>query len=86
MNKILSTFALFFALATLSGCERGEIEYAGTTCEVPDSSRVTYNTELAEAYKTIDSATADMLKSRGPKCISFSKCNSSVKEAVDHER
>lgn len=22
----------------------------------------------------------------GPKCISFSKCNSSVKEAVDHER
>lgn len=67
MNKILSTFALFFALATLSGCERGEIEYAGTTCEVPDSSRVTYNTELAEAYKTIDSATADMLKSRGPK-------------------
>lgn len=68
MNKyrILSTLALFFTLTFLGGC-RSEIYYVGTTCAIPDSSRVAYNTELAEAYKFIDSTNLDMLKGRGPK-------------------
>lgn len=68
MNKhsILSTFAVFFILLLLGGCNRA-IEYSGTTCAVPESSKVAYNTELAEAYRRIDSASFDMLKTRGPK-------------------
>lgn len=68
MNKhrIFSTFAVFF-IAFLSGCNQASIEYTGLTCEIPDSSRVAYNTELVEAFKRIDSANFDMLKTRGPK-------------------
>ncbi|MFA5404972.1 MAG: hypothetical protein WC358_08565 [Ignavibacteria bacterium] len=67
MNKILSIVVLFITSAILTGCNETTIEYTGTECVISDSVKVAYNTELASAYKSIDSATNAMLKDRGPK-------------------
>lgn len=67
MNRILSIFALIFCFSILIGCGETEIDYTGTSCELSDSARVVYNSELEIAFKTIDSSTSSMLSARGPK-------------------
>lgn len=63
---LLFLFALLFSMLTACGVQ-ADIEYRGTECVVPDSSKNTYNSELSKAYSTIDSSTATMLGNRGPK-------------------